>query len=127
MKSKFIISILVLVSSLTISCETLNSNTNDKDQFGSDFATGNNDFDKAYTVIREQCASCHLGYHNSYFSLKTEDDWIASGPIVTGDAANSELVERIINAGNANSNMPQNGTRLSDEDYNSIVDWINGL
>lgn len=80
-------------------------------------------YSKAYTVLNDQCISCHSGEHDSWSQLE-ESDWEPFGYIIEGDASSSSLVTRLINYGD---NMPLGGSALSQSDLDAVEDWINNL
>jgi uncharacterized membrane protein len=76
-------------------------------------------------VLDSRCVNCHGGERTSKgLSLKTYDTLTAgseNGPVVTpGDAANSPLAELV-----ANGKMPKRGPKLTPDQVQLIVDWIN--
>lgn len=76
-------------------------------------------------LLEKSCLGCHGGQRTSKgFSVKTYDTLIAGGQsgaaIVPGDAANSNLV-KLIQA----SKMPKRGDKLTAEQLQLIIDWIN--
>jgi mono/diheme cytochrome c family protein len=76
-------------------------------------------------MLDSRCVNCHGGERTSKgLSLKTYDTLMAgseNGPVVTpGDAANSPLAELV-----ANGKMPKRGPKLTPDQVQLIVDWIN--
>ncbi len=76
----------------------------------------------AYIVLRRNCISCHKGEHSHWSSNFTDEAWMDY--IEAGNADGSELVLQLQNRG---GEMPQEGEQLSDEDFEKILDWINGI
>lgn len=107
-----------------VSCQEINSNSFDRDLYG----FGNNDpvgsdlNQAANQIIGQKCTSCHTGFHNTFATYRTKQDWLDSGFITQGDADNSYLLVWTINAG---GNMPLGGAPLSATEYQTLVDWIN--
>ena len=69
-----------------------------------------------------------LGCHNSSVSLgglnlSTYENIINSGSIVSGDALNSNLIDRITRFEDDDLLMPPSN-RLSQDDIDSIIEWI---
>lgn len=111
-----------------LSCQDYNSNSGDKGRYGPVNLLGADaQFSTAYFIIQDRCVSCHDGVHNRWADFKGTNDWIAESYIVPGNAANSTLIKRVINTGGAAANMPPGGSPLSNEEYNSLKEWINAL
>jgi mono/diheme cytochrome c family protein len=76
-------------------------------------------------MLQSRCVSCHGGQRtehqlnlNSYESVMAGSE---NGPVVTpGDAANSSMAEMV-----SNGKMPKRGPKLTPDQVQSIVDWIN--
>ena len=120
-KSVFLIFLIFLV----LACEqqTFNSNTGDANKGGNDcssFTGGELRFCNAQNVILKRCVTCHSGYHNSYANL-TEDDYKNNYLITAGDSAGSSIFSILINEG---GNMPKDGKPLPDEEYTTLMEWI---
>lgn len=81
-------------------------------------------FYQAYTIIKNNCTSCHTGYHNTWSTFNTDQAWISSGLVESNDAYGSTLVIRLKNIG---GNMPKNNPQISEEDFKKITDWIDGI
>ena len=113
------------------SCETLNSSSFDEGQYGSDNDISDPALSKAYNIIRKECIDCHTNRHDNWTSFKTNDAWLNSGLVVAGNAANSLLIERMINTPESETselrNMPQGGSAIKQEDYQALRDWLNGI
>ncbi len=76
-------------------------------------------------LLDSRCVNCHGGERTSKgLSLKTYETIMAgseNGPVVTpGDAANSPMAELV-----ANGKMPKRGPKLTPDQVQLIVDWIN--
>ncbi|MBN2116005.1 MAG: hypothetical protein JW730_05530 [Anaerolineales bacterium] len=76
-------------------------------------------------IIESRCVNCHGGDRTQEgLDLKTHASLMAgseNGPVVTpGDAANSLLVELIVN-----QKMPKRGPKLTPPQVQLITDWIN--
>lgn len=121
---------LVLIF-LIYSCgqQDTNSNSNDKPVEVADSSdTKSSDSDtpqdtlrkKALSILSTNCFSCH----SSFASLKSDAQWKTSGYISAGNASGSLLIKMLQNSGGS---MPKNGTAISNEDYHSLQDWINGI
>lgn len=78
----------------------------------------------AYNVIKNDCISCHSGYHNSWANYKTDAEWISKGLAVRGDTTSSQVYDRLKNVG---GDMPRGAPQISDSDRQKIEDWILGL
>lgn len=78
----------------------------------------------ANEVIAKNCINCHSGYHNSWSSYLTNQDWINSALIATGNSDSSSLIIKLKNAG---GNMPEGAAPLSDADYQVLRSWIDSL
>lgn len=110
---------------LLLSCQSYNSHTGDAVKYKTVEVEAS--LLPAYTVLQNRCVNCHTGRHNSWASYITNEQWIASGLIVPGDAQASTLIRRIINSNNIGSNMPPTGGPLPNDEYQVLVDWVNGL
>jgi hypothetical protein len=75
---------------------------------------------KALSIINTNCASCH----SNFSSLKSDDQWTSSNYVIAGNASGSLLIKMLINSGGT---MPKTGIPISNEDYQSLQDWINGI
>lgn len=110
-----------------VGCQSYNSHTGDKAKFAVLELEDNPQFRAAYKVIQSRCINCHSGNHNTWATYVNSQLWVDKGLIVKGNATNSLLVKRIINSGETGSNMPPEGGPLPNDEYQSILDWINGL
>jgi|SRR6186713_2001967 len=76
-------------------------------------------------MLQSRCKNCHGGQKTekelnltSYESVMAGSE---NGPVVTpGDAANSPLAEMVVNG-----KMPKRGPKLTPDQVQLIVDWIN--
>lgn len=116
-----------LILILLAACQTYNSNTGDRAKYAPVELEDNPQFRAAYQVIQNRCVNCHTGEHNNWATYTDSQKWIQSGRVNPGRAAESNLVIRTINSGNTNSNMPPTGGPLPNDEYQVILDWINGL
>lgn len=114
----------LLISLLTNSCQTSNSNAFDDIYGTSDIDPTNTNLVNAFEVIEDSCINCHSGYHSDWAYNTTDNDWINSGTVVAGDIDSSTLITRLKNRG---SDMPKDQAALTDEEYNTLVTWIEGL
>lgn len=120
----FILTVLLSV----VACQDYNSNSNDRERFSRVRLTGGADFEPAYYIIQQRCTSCHSsGIHNEWASYTNEQDWIDRGYVVAGDPDGSRLIFRIINHGSTDSNMPLGMDPLPNDEYQDLIDWVNGL
>jgi uncharacterized membrane protein len=118
---------ILLFAFLIGGCQSYNSNTGDKAKFAVIELENNPQFRAAYKVIQSRCINCHSGTHNTWATYVNSQLWIDKGLVVKASASNSRLVKRIINSGETGSNMPPEGGPLPNDEYQTIVDWINGL
>jgi mono/diheme cytochrome c family protein len=76
-------------------------------------------------MLQSRCVNCHGGQRTEKdLNLNSYDGVMAgseNGPVVTpGDAANSPMAELV-----ANGKMPKRGPKLTPDQVQLIVDWIN--
>ena len=76
-------------------------------------------------LLESRCINCHGGERTQEgLSLKTHADIMSgseNGPVVTpGDAENSSLAKMVING-----KMPKRGPKLTPDQVQLLVDWIN--
>jgi mono/diheme cytochrome c family protein len=76
-------------------------------------------------MLQSRCVNCHGGQRTEHqLNLNSYDGVMAgseNGPVVTpGDAANSPMAEMV-----ANGKMPKRGPKLTPDQVQLIVDWIN--
>ncbi len=78
-------------------------------------------------VNKYNCYSCH----QADFSWSNESNWVSDGLIDPGNSSSSYLLGRIRGAGvswpGASANMPPGDQDLSEEDIQTIKNWIDNL
>lgn len=116
--------LLLILLSLSGCGQSYNSNSKDFLLSGNGIDPSNTSLVAAFSVIDNKCISCHSGYHNSWSSYKTDQQWIDSGNVLAGSALSSPLVIRLKNRG---GDMPLLNSNLSESEYNSLVNWIDAL
>jgi hypothetical protein len=105
-----------------------NSSSGDRERFGkrpTPTRSGNPEderFGRAFTIISNNCLSCHFGFHNRWASNTTDNAWKISGLVIPGDPFSSRLITKLQNIG---GNMPFQSPPLSEDDFNTLVEWIN--
>lgn len=120
---KFLLVLLFLAS-----CQDYNSNTSDKFRYARLELENNPEFRASYAILQSRCMNCHTSsIHNGWATLVTSQKWIDSGRVVQGNAQDSDLIIRIINSGHTNSDMPLGGGALPNDEYDTIVEWIDNL
>ncbi|MBK24569.1 MAG: hypothetical protein CME70_11295 [Halobacteriovorax sp.] len=123
---RFAILLYLLVASSCIQSD--NSNTFDRafsENIGIDRSTPKGErLYQAYIVLKENCMSCHTGYHNDWNSNKTDQGWISSGQIEPNDSYSSSLVIRLKNIG---GNMPKDKPQISEAEFDLITNWIDNI
>lgn len=110
-----------------LSCQDYNSNSSDRIKFGPITIDDGVDpnLKSAYAIIQNRCVNCHSStIHNVWSTYTSNELWLTSGVVNRGDPNNSSLILRIINSGQASSNMPQGGSALSASEYNALVKWV---
>lgn len=80
--------------------------------------------DAAYTVLKNECMSCHTGYHNSWNSYKTDTAWINAGLVSAGSPAASTVYNRLKNVG---GDMPLLNPQISEVERQALDAWITQL
>jgi hypothetical protein len=116
--------LLPLYLFLLVSCQNTNSNSFDIQQYGSTTISGSTNFQAAYPILQNRCASCHT--HSSWASYKTEEAWIASGYVVAGSADNSQVINRLFNY-SSSGDMPKDGGPLPQSEYDVLVNWTDNI
>jgi uncharacterized membrane protein len=117
--------LIALITFVTlVSCQSDNSNTFDEVLGSSNIDPTNTNLVKAFVVIEERCISCHSGYHNKWASYTTDQAWIDSGNVTAGIIGDSPLITRLKNRG---GDMPVGGANLTNEEYDTLVTWIEAL
>jgi mono/diheme cytochrome c family protein len=115
----------LLVFFFLVGCQDLNSNSYDKDKYGPSDLVGGAEFRVAFPILRDRCASCHQ--HQDWSTYTDEEKWVEVGKVDPGNPDNSDVVTRIINYGNADSDMPPDSGALSDEEFEAIKVWVESL
>jgi mono/diheme cytochrome c family protein len=117
---------LILVLALVGCGQSFNSNTNDYNLIASSYCAdqSNTALCDANAIIQQNCANCH--FHSGWAAYDTDEEWINSGNgrVVAGDADGSTLITKLRNYG---GNMPEGAPQISNEDAETLRDWINGL
>lgn len=113
---------------LISSCQDFNSNSFDKEKsyvavIDTSTAEGKR-LNSAYQVLKNNCMSCHTGYHSVWLKFNTSELWQNENLIIAGDANASEIMIRLKNNG---GDMPLNNSPIQFTDLIYIEDWINGL
>ena len=109
--------LIIFISLLLFSCKD-NGNPVSLNQNSSTYSD-------VQTILYSNCYQCHdsttsLGDLN----LSTYENIINSGSIVSGDALNSNLIDRITRFEGDGLLMPP-PNRLSQDDIDIIIEWIN--
>tara|TARA_R110000868_G_scaffold117600_15_gene312500 strand:+ start:7489 stop:7857 length:369 start_codon:yes stop_codon:yes gene_type:complete len=120
---------LILLSLLFVGCgQSFNSNSGDAaftatNGIDTSTAAGQR-LDAAYTVLKNECMSCHTGYHNSWNTYKTDLAWQSAGLVNAGNPASSSVYFRLKNVG---GDMPQLNPQISETERQILDDWISQL
>ncbi len=81
----------------------------------------------AKSIIDTHCTACHGQARMSGLDLRSAENALAGGgrgpALIPGDAAASLLVRAV--RGTAEVSMPPGDSRLSDQQINTLADWIN--
>ena len=114
-----------LILAVTACGQNFNSNSGDKPVGSSntqscDASSPQTGFCGAQLIYQSNSFSCHP----TWSTLASESAWIDAGLVVPGDIDASPAINRLINYG---SNMPLNGSALSEDDYKLLKDWVNSL
>jgi len=123
-----IINVLFLL--LMGSCQNYNSNTTDRTRYGTQTLEDNPRFVRAYAIIQSRCTNCHTSaIHAGWASYTTSAKWVASGAsrVVAGQPQSSQLILRTINSGETQSDMPQGGSPLPNDEYDALREWIENI
>ncbi|MDP7320934.1 MAG: cytochrome c [Bacteriovoracaceae bacterium] len=112
-----------------VSCnQSTNSNSFDRafsENIGIDRSTAEGErLFQAYTSLKNNCMSCHSGYHNTWSSYNTSQAWINAGLVESNDAYASSIIIRLKNIG---GNMPKDNPQIPEEDFDKIIEWIEGI
>lgn len=114
---------------LLIACQDYNSNSSDKERYGGDVQLENNpQFRDAYRIIQNRCVNCHTSQvHAGWSAYTTNAKWKESGLIIEGNPQDSSLIQRIINTGETNSDMPLGGSALPNDEYDALLQWVQNI
>ncbi|TDJ03836.1 MAG: hypothetical protein E2O68_09300 [Deltaproteobacteria bacterium] len=111
---------------LLLGCvQDYNSSSGDRERFSPrpvPTSSGDPRLANAYNVIEKNCLTCHLGFHNQWASNTTDQAWKSTGLVIPGDPFSSRLITKLQNVG---GNMPFQSPPLSEDDLNTLVEWIN--
>lgn len=115
---------VLLALFFTGGCAQYNSSSQDESVYNESVieSGGDPNFSTAFTIIQNQCASCHS--HASWNNLNSNALWIASGYVIKGQAGNSVLIQKTFQ--NGTGNMPPSNT-LNSSDFNALKNWINNI
>ncbi len=120
-----ILSILIILTSCG---QSFNSNTGDEAFTavnGIDTSTpAGVRLNNAYTVLKDECMSCHTGYHNSWNAYKSDLAWQNAGLVTAGSSAGSQVYSRLKNVG---GDMPLLNPQISDSKRQTLETWIDNL
>ena len=75
-------------------------------------------------IFDNNCGGCHLSNSAGGLNLSNYNNTMSSGAVVSGDAENSSLYDRITRAESEPGDMPPSGS-LSQSDIDLIAQWIN--
>ncbi len=118
-------SVFVFLLNLPACGRIENSNSTDKNLYGTITEVGSSDFLAVKSMIRNSCVSCHAEW-NSY----TETDFKMAGLVVAANPTASKLYYRNQNStsGVGPRNMPYGGqVALTDAELFIMTNWINSL
>lgn len=125
---KFLLSnSFLLTAILLVGCgQSFNSNTEDKNLLPSSFCANQSDtrLCAANEIIQTKCTSCHTRYHATWGPYDTNAKWLASGNVISGNAAGSPLFTKLKNNG---GNMPEGAPELTEAEAQAIRDWIDAI
>jgi hypothetical protein len=124
MKSKLLT--LIAFSATWLACANYNSSTSDDLEYVE--VTANDDdqnFARAFSIIKNKCANCHQQKHQQWYSFNSNQQWIESGLIVKSSAATSLLITKLYNNGPP-GNMPTEND-LPNADYEFLKKWIDEM
>lgn len=108
-----------------ISCQDMNSNTFDVQQYGPSTVSGSSNFQAAFPIIKARCATCHPT-HSGWSSYTTEESWLASGYITAQNPDASSLITRIKNYG-PSGDMPLGAGALPQSEFDTLVNWVQNI
>lgn len=103
-------------------CANYNSNTFDGSTYQG-VATQDSDpnFSAAYTILRNQCSSCH----GEFTALTTNAAWVATGRVLKNDPDHSTVITKLYLFGGAGNMPPSN--QLSSPEYQTLRTWIQNM
>lgn len=114
--------LILLLLFFTLSCQDYNSNTFDRDRYGDLELVGSANFKASYSILQTRCMNCHE--HAQWSEFTNESDWLRPDLVIASDVNNSPLINRIINFGGSNSNMPEGGSALPPAEYTTLETWV---
>lgn len=121
------ISLLSLLCIL-VSCQNNNSSSADRFKYGPIELENNPQFQAAYPVIQSRCVNCHTStIHDVWASYTTSAQYISAGLVIKQDPNNSRFIRYIQNSGLSPATMPLNDGPLPNDEYQILVDWVNGI
>ena len=89
------------------------------------------EFSQVAAILKNQCANCHTGYHNSWLNLANPSQLKQPQWVVPGNPLASSLYMRLAGSEGGNpsfaKNMPQGGGAISPSERNLIKRWIQAL
>ena len=114
---------------LLLGCvQDYNSSSGDRARFGKrpvpprSSDPGSDRLANAYKVIEKNCLTCHLSFHNTWAKNTSDAAWIETGLVIPGDPYSSRLLTKLQNLG---GNMPFQSPPISEDDLNTLIEWIN--
>ncbi|MBT3585742.1 MAG: hypothetical protein HN509_12630 [Halobacteriovoraceae bacterium] len=119
--------LVFLIFLLLISCgQTFNSNSGDaKFAITTCADPSNTTLFNATLVLADRCINCHTGYHDKWANYCTNNDWVNAGEVLPGNSAGSLLIK--ILKQNAGGTMPKNQPKIPDTEYQTLIQWIDGI
>ncbi len=112
---------------MIVGCQDYNSNSADAEKYGPSILTGSSKFKLAFPILLKRCANCHTSpIHSPWAGYTNEKTWADKNLIINGNADNSQIIIRTINTGGG-GDMPQGGTAIPDDEYQTLLDWIKSL
>ncbi len=120
--------LFLLVLTFIMSCQDYNSSTSDRFKYGPLVLENNPQFQAAYPVIKSRCINCHTSnIHDVWASYTTSAQYISAGLIVPNNTDDSLFIRYIQNSNLSPATMPLNAGPLPNDEYQILLDWINGL
>jgi mono/diheme cytochrome c family protein len=74
----------------------------------------------ALAVFDKYCISCH----SEFSSYRSDARWQESGLVIAGKASTSTVITMLQNAGGT---MPDGRSPISNDEYTSLLQWIDGM